>query len=373
MELLAHSKGVLGPGQDRLAFLNNLKAWLTLQVVMHHAGQPYGPTGGAWPVSHVEKFALLGAFFHVNASFFMGLFFLISGYFVPASFDRKGVLRFLGERFRKLGLPVLALGMVVFPLLKHFRRGDAWSESFLPFEWAHLWFLGHLLIYALLYVICRRIRPLRAADGHGTMPGHRAILLYVPVLAAVSTLVRSVYPMDEWVRFIVTAEPAHFPQYASLFVIGVIAARGRWLERIPPHVGRPWLAVALAATALRYTVLPYLLPEGGLLASFAWNTWEAALCAGSCIGLPYWFSRHGNSTAALPRFAARHAFAVYVIHLPVLVLIQLKLEASSLGPLTLTVLSGAATLLVCYAVAAAWAVLSDKWGRLSVPRLGCET
>ncbi|MBV8466002.1 MAG: acyltransferase [Burkholderiales bacterium] len=360
-----------------LAFLDNLKAWLTLLVVMHHAGQPYGPTGGAWPVSHAEKFALLGPFFHVNASFFMGLFFLISAYFVPDSYERKGARRFLAERLLRLGLPVLAFGLVVFPLLKHFRRGDAWGDCFLPFEWAHLWFLGHLLVYSLIYVGYRRLSTGRARPANDrTLPGHTAIALYPLGLAAASTLVRSAYPIDTWVRFVVPAELAHLPQYASLFLIGVIAGRRRWLEGIPPRIGRIWLGIGLFAIAARYAVLSYVLSDEGWTNAFGWNLWEAMLCTGLCIGLPYVFQRHVASTGPLARFGARHAFAVYIIHLPILALIQLQLEATTLGPLVLTALSGGATVLVCYTLAVTWSALAlrvSTVSRASRPLVGTET
>ena len=86
----------------RLAFLDNLKIGLTALVIAHHAGQAYGPTGGSWPIFSPERSDLLGPFFGVNAAFFMGLFFLISAYFVPYAFDRKGAGTFLGDRFRRL-------------------------------------------------------------------------------------------------------------------------------------------------------------------------------------------------------------------------------------------------------------------------------
>jgi len=83
-------------------------------VVTHHAGQPYGPTGGEWPLFNPERSPLLGPFFGVNAAFFMDLLFLISGYFVPGAFDRKRVGIFLKDRLLRLGIPLLFVGVVIF-------------------------------------------------------------------------------------------------------------------------------------------------------------------------------------------------------------------------------------------------------------------
>ena len=76
----------------RLLYLDNLKVCLTVLVIFHHAGQAYGD-GGGWaytPSNPAETMPWIWHFFSVNAAFFMGLFFLISGYFVPASYDKQG-------------------------------------------------------------------------------------------------------------------------------------------------------------------------------------------------------------------------------------------------------------------------------------------
>ncbi len=355
-------------GQTRLTFLDNLKACLAVLVVLHHAGQPYGPTGGAWPVMHAEKFRLLGPFFHTNASFFMGLFFLISAYFLPMAFERKGPAGFLADRFRRLGLPVLAFGLLLFPAFKHFLGGKAWADCFLPFEWAHLWFLGHLMLYALLYTAYRlwRGNASGATRAPVAFPGNLTLLAYAVLLALVDMVVRIWYPIDHWERFIFTAELAHLPQYASLFLFGLAASSRRWLDNIPARTGRIWLAVAIAASLARFS---YTLAHADFIsvdtwwASLAWNLWEALICTSMCVGLPYWFSRHGTWNGPFARFAGRSAFSLYVMHLPVLVIIQMAMEHSALGPLTLTLLTGTLTVALCYAIHAAYEIVSALRGR----------
>ena len=41
-------------------------------------------------------------------AFALGFFFMISGYFTPVSFDRKGGWGFLRDRFIRLGIPLAA-------------------------------------------------------------------------------------------------------------------------------------------------------------------------------------------------------------------------------------------------------------------------
>ena len=49
-------------------------------------------------------------FFSTNAAFFMGLYFFISGYFVPGSYDRQGFGTFIRKKILRLGVPLLLLG-----------------------------------------------------------------------------------------------------------------------------------------------------------------------------------------------------------------------------------------------------------------------
>ncbi|OPY28852.1 MAG: Acyltransferase family protein [Methanocella sp. PtaU1.Bin125] len=87
------SAAAVQASRPRLFYLDNLKVLLIMPVVMHHAGQPCGP-GGDWPIAPGPlpgiDLLLMSLFFVVNSAFFMGLFFLISAYFLPGSYDRKG-------------------------------------------------------------------------------------------------------------------------------------------------------------------------------------------------------------------------------------------------------------------------------------------
>ena len=141
---------------NRLVFVDVLRVALILLVIAHHAGQAYGPTGGEWPVDDPANSAWLGPFFAVNAAFFMGLLFLLAGYFVPRSFDRKGTGRFLKDRWMRIGIPLAFFVLLVQVPLVYLNEDPRLSfsafieslyDSGLQNAYIHLWFLGHLLLY----------------------------------------------------------------------------------------------------------------------------------------------------------------------------------------------------------------------------------
>jgi glucans biosynthesis protein C len=304
--------------RSRLDWLDVLKIVLTVLVIAHHAGQPYGPTGGRWPILEAQRAAFLGPFFSVNAAFFMGLFFMISAFFLPGSLDRKGTWAFLKDRFRRLAIPFVVVGVTI----------GALSRS--TFDPAHMWFVAHLLVYAVLYAAWR---GLKIPGLVLPVPGHRAILGYALVLSGVTAMVRGAgFPQDRWVTVlgVIPVEIAHLPQYASLFAIGLLAARGGWLSGFPTRIGMLWLILGLALAIARYV---YTLAVGGGPDPTLWSVWESFICVGLCAGLPVFFREHLSVPGGLAQAIAPNAFGAYVVHvLPVVVGLQFALAQVSLDP-----------------------------------------
>lgn len=334
----------------RLLFIDNLRACLTILVVAHHAAQPYGPTGGAWPIANPERAAILGPFFAVNAAFFMGLFFLISGYCLPAAYDSKGIQQFLLTRFQRLGIPLVFFSLLVFPIVLY--RLDAPSVSFFAFimqaylhplkiEVAHLWFLVHLLFYAVCYSLWRQISHQWSIDFLAKCPGSCLMVAYLLSLTIITFIVRIEYPIDRWVQLFgfVPTEIAHLPQYVSLFIVGIMAARRSWLRQIGKTQGFLWLGIGLSAALLRYAYsvahLPDMTAGGGWdWRSAVWSGWESTICVGLCAGLLVLFREKLNFQNKILRILSNNAYTVYLIHLLVILYLQLTFTHASIDPLT---------------------------------------
>lgn len=347
--------------KQRFYGLDNLKIALTVLVIAHHAGQPYGGSGGFWYFESSDTLVNLGSFFSVNAGFFMSLFFFVSAYFTPASYDRKGPGSFLTDRMKKVGLPLLFGFLVMIPLLMyayyiHFRgypemsfwsyytdvyfgladkpagwTGPSWPDM----QFAHLWFLEHLLVYAVLYAL------LRYASG-----GKRKIaivkreplktyqvLLFACIVSLATFVVRTQYPIDEWTGFLglIQTEFAHVPQYAALFFAGMVAYRKDWLSTLTAKAGMLWLIVGLSIAALRYASVLSVYARGGWsILSLAYSVIETLLCISLSIGLIWLFRDAFNKTNVLAGRLSSAAFMVYVIHVPVLVILQYALADSNI-------------------------------------------
>lgn len=359
--------------RTRSWYLDHLKVALTMLVIFHHVGQAYGPTGGFWYYNEAQRWPYLGSFFYINASFFMGLFFFLSAYFLPASYERKGWAAFLGDRAVRLGIPLLFFLLVVNPILMYvsyiaFRGGalpfgqyltqiyfgggprpPGWFGPTWPeLNFGHLWFVEHLLVYAVLYTLGRRFWPFRAprrASGPVNPPSDGLILGFVVVLTLVSVMLRIWYPIDRWIGLLgfIQMEPAHLPQYASFFLLGLHAAQTRWLERLPTRRGMGWLGVGLAG-ALIVVGLNWMQNWMPTTATdLIRMTAESMIAVGMSLGLLVLFRDRLAESGAGWRAMASNAYGAYLFHVPVVVALQYACAGLPLGPLAKFFVVGAAS------------------------------
>jgi glucan biosynthesis protein C len=374
MKKISMSQKIEGQS-SRLYFIDNLRVFLISLVVAHHAGQPYGPTGGEWPLFSPERSPLLGPFFGVNAAFFMGLLFLISGYFVPGAFDRKGAGVFLKDRLLRLGIPLLFIGLLIFGPLTYFMEYTAQGGqlSFVQYfiqeylgkwqvEIAHMWFVAHLLVYASGYSLWRLFtkRRIPAVKSSSSVPTHQVIFAFTLGLAVITAVVRIWYPIDRWkdLFFVVPAEVAHLPQYLSLFIVGIVAYRRDWLRRLSTRTGIIWLWIGLIAAVARYAYIlvgrrfiPSITAGGGpTWRTLVYSTWESFICVGLCVGLLVLFRESFNKRGKFLSILSDGSYTVYIIHLFVVIGLQYGLVGSPLPPFIKFIFVTLVGVPVCFAL-----------------------
>ena len=94
---------------SRLLFIDNIRVFLTILVLLHHLMITYAGTG-SWYYNEGRQDLITkifgGWFCAIDQAYFMGLFLLVAAYFVPGSYDRKGAWRFVKDRLIRLGIPL---------------------------------------------------------------------------------------------------------------------------------------------------------------------------------------------------------------------------------------------------------------------------
>jgi hypothetical protein len=334
---------------SRIYFLDNLKVLRAVLVVLHHAAQPYGPGGGWWIASdpyNIFDFVVLGIFMAVNASFFMGLFFMISAYFVPASLERKGAAKFIKDRLVKLGVPVLIFMVGVFPVMGYLLNGQP------SITLGHLWFLALLLIFSAAYAVYLQVKK-PSLIVKRAFPGNATIAAFAVAMALMTFVVAIWSPENSWVPLSLF-EPYHLTQYAMLFGAGIVAYREGWIGAIPKATAKLWSGVAILMVPLLLVVGAVTDStefSGGLaLASLLGTTWEAFMCVSMCIALLALFKNRFNSQDPIAKTLSDNAFTVYLIHIPIIVLLQYMLVGVAIDPLIKFAIVGAIGVPLVFAI-----------------------
>ena len=350
--------------KSRIYFIDNIKVFLILLVIVHHVGQAYGPTGGFWyyKSSLKDNVDWLGSFFAVNASFFMGLFFMISGYFIPYSYDRNGKNKFLKDKIIRLGIPLIFGVLIIQPLQMYFyysRYSDNMPISFIKYyqniylgiggkpSWfkdvigwpemffGHLWFIQHLLLYIIIYWVLRSVFTKYKIQTSAKNSIYLNITVITVLVTFVSAIVRIEYPIDKWIGLFgfIQTEVAHLPQYIILFITGIISFRKKWFTKFNKTVGYISLSIGLIMAMVVYlhTIIPVTVTR---ILYDNWTLYETFMSAFICWGLIVFFRERLNGTSNIIKFLVENAYAAYIFHVPIVLIMQYSFDkASFLGAL----------------------------------------
>jgi glucans biosynthesis protein C len=266
------------PVPAKLVFLDNLKVFLTILVILHHAAITYGASGG-WFYQEVKETILpdalvLTAFVATNQCYFMGLFFFISGCFVAASIARKGARQFVLEKLVRLGIPVLLFVFLLYPLtiwLGYFPLTWVSFSTDMPrlltgVDGAHTgptWFVAVLLLFNVLAVafakplsqLAQRLPELRWGD----------YLLVGIVIGILSFITRLVFP-DGYT--VLNVQLSFMPQYLFYFIAGVVMGPGRVVQLASHQKVKPWLVPSLVLITGLMTAVGILLDTAPFVGGF---------------------------------------------------------------------------------------------------------
>ncbi len=310
--------------KKRIVYIDQIKVFLTCLVVAHHAGQAYGNTGGVWLVNDPAKADYLRSFFFLNASYMMGLYFFISGYFMFFSFNRKSNSTFLLDRFKRLGIPLLIISLFVFLPLNYIGSSSSenivsfFIDSYLnnpPMGVGHLWFVACLLLFTLVYMLFYRLVSGLKMNLWFGFKSYSPIL-YIFCLTVIEYFVRLTYPIDKWETWLVPMEVAHLPQYFSLFILGTLFNSNNWLDKITTRIGVFYFSIAL----LMFMIFKLdLVPSHGL---FIETLIESILCVGISMGLLVLFKLYANEMNGFTKYLSDNSYGIYILHLFVVIILQ---------------------------------------------------
>lgn len=345
----------------RLHAMDNLRALAMLAGVVFHAALAYSVLAQpVFPTADRDSSMLVDLFAWFLHLFRMPLFFVVAGFFAAMLVQRRGLAGMVRNRLLRIALPlVVALPLVNWalsastlhaaatathpsPLLALIRTLLAAPDGLPPHPpgTSHLWFLYYLLVFYVLVWVARNLWP--AGLGARVVALHPLLqllvfpLLLVPALAAVP----APHPAPE----------SLLPQFWAIGLFGPFFAFGYLLHSRPALLERqrahaPWL---LAGSVLAYAAFLSLVSGGGAAAT-PWllavlqalvSVWMTSVC----LSLGSVLLARSN---ALLRYLADASYWTYLLHLPVLFVIQYRLMDWTLAWPAKLAIALVATVAVC--------------------------
>lgn len=321
--------------------LDRTRTFLTLLVLLHHAVIPYTHFGHTDPKSWIGFDMIVLA----TDSFFMAMFFFLSGLFVWTGIGRKGPLSYLSDRLLRLDLPFVICAFTVIPLAYYAISLRQHPEvSFATFWWktitagpwpsGPIWFLWVLFTFDLIASFLHWLSPtlldpinrlsLRARERPAEF-----FLIMIAVTVVVYVPGRIYWEAGSWFEWgPFSVQHGRFFLYATYFFFGAgigLAKLDRGLLSADGRLAKSswgWLIAALAPYCLMWLLIyikrgilgnPEPLPnwyEG------AYGVCFAAFSVAIMFVILAYFLRWKHSGQSILDSMQPDAFGIFLVHYP---------------------------------------------------------
>ena len=135
-----------------------------------------------------------------------------------------------------------------------------------------------------------------------------------------SYFIRQVSPQDHWIGLSLWIfEPAHYLQYVMMFVLGILAYRFDWLNKMTNKTGAISLSIGVLLAIGNYV------RQDGVWNDFVWQwfgIYESQMCIFISFGLLWLFREKVNQSNKTLSWLSAHSYGAYIVHLPLMICIQ---------------------------------------------------
>jgi surface polysaccharide O-acyltransferase-like enzyme len=362
----------------RNAALDRARTFLTLVVLLHHSVIPYTYFGHTDPKSWIGFDAIVLA----TDSFFMAMFFFLSGLFVWPGITRKGPANYLRDRLTRLGIPFVICAFTIIPiayyaisLREHPEIGftEFWWTTITKGPWPSgpVWFLWVLFGFDLVACILFRLSPnMLDPINRLSLRGRRrpaefyAIMLAVTAAFYIPGLIH--FGPGDWFSFgPFSVQHGRVLLYATYFFFGAgigVMNMDRGLLAPDGRMARvtwDWLTLALIPYCLMWTLIyikreilgnPVHLPhwyEG------IYGFWFAVFSVSVMFLILGYFQRFKQSGWSLLDPLRADAYGMFLVHYPIVLWLEYWLYDYDLPAIIKVVIVFTLTVLLSWAATAA--------------------
>ena len=358
--------------------LDRARTFLTLVVLIHHAVIPYTYFG------HTDPKSFLGFDMIVLAtdSFFMAMFFFLSGLFVWPSLVHKAPSVFFRDRLLRLGLPFAVAAVTIIPIAYYALELRQHPDvSFAAFWWKTIsvgpwpsgpvWFIWVLLTFDLTASLLYRISPtlLEPINRLSLRAFDRPADFYVVLLVVTAILyipARVHFGAGRWFTFgPLDVQASRVLLYAAYFFIGagigsanfergLLSADGQLAKS-----GWGWAVATLVPYCLLWGLIaikreilgnPVILPAWY---EASYGLFFVAFSAAILLAILGYFLRFKRSGWSVLDPMQADAYGMFLVHYPIVLWLQYWLFDYDLPAVVKAAVAFVATVLLSWAATAA--------------------
>jgi peptidoglycan/LPS O-acetylase OafA/YrhL len=190
------------------------------------------------------------------------------------------------------------------------------------------------------------------------VPAFRSWLLAALGTGAGALAIRQIVPTGENVFGL---QLGFFSSYLVLFAVGIAAWRCDWLRRLSWSAARPWvrimafvwllMPVSMVVVSARHEIGKVSFSGGLSWTAVFYALWEPFVAWGAISAWLLSFRARMNRSSRFWDWLSRRAYAVYILHPPVLVTIALLLHGWGAPPLVKFLVVGSLTCAATWLVA----------------------
>lgn len=340
---------------QRMCYMDSIRLWMILAVLVTHFASPYCTIIPWWPVLDSVRGSEYDIAIILCDCLQLPVLFFLAGYFAPRSLDKHGASQFMRGKFLRLIVPMLVLGFFYAPIIPYIghlvRTGsampisefitlqlvtavvplpiqpDSWGFS-QKFAWHfrlwHLWYLSVLFFFFAVYSIWASRRSVSVRPESPTRSSvFRVFGLTIVVSTVAMSLVNSFVSDVYWLNWggYLLIQPTRIPLYFCMFVAGTYAGRRQWFAETASVVRcLGWGVASGGIFILLMKSIPLFVAAGGgaLPAPLALLNGGLRSCLGItsllfCLSVG---QRFGRNPSTFTRSLSRSSFAVYLLHMP---------------------------------------------------------
>jgi hypothetical protein len=334
---------------------------------MHHLAVTYSGNGRFYYIepsqmSNIWQTAWFSFYLSFQQAYFMGLMFLLAGFFVVGIYERKKFCGFISDRFSRLIVPTLIYIIFISPFIKYVELGVKISEFRLldfMFSYGVMWFAVALFIFSVIYGCVRKLhlKNVSVVQSANMDLSFSKLCVLILMITVCAFLIKIVQPRG---TAVLGMQLAHFASYVIFFVVGIFSYRFDFFSQISYRTGKRWLISGVVLSFLTWLAFAVAVTitgnqsasKGGLnIYSAIHALWESFTAVAMCVGLIGVFKEKFNTQSRLVKAMSDSSFTVYMFHPPIIVGIALLFQNVMLLPIVKWLILCPISIVLCFVLA----------------------